>query len=75
MVVLREYFNENAIKIWSLTIIPTEVTGINSTTMDDGRKMEIKETYDINGRKTAGLQRGLNIIKLGDGTTRKVIVK
>ena len=49
MVVLREYFNENAIKIWSLTIIPTEVTGINSTTMDDGRKMEIKETYDING--------------------------
>ena len=67
--------NEDAIKIWSLTIIPTEVTDINTITMDDGRNVEIKETYDTSGRKAARLQRGLNIIKLGDGTTRKVIVK
>ena len=52
-----------------------DLSAINSITMDDGRKVEIKETYDINGRKTAGLQRGLNIIKLSDGTIKKVIVK
>lgn len=52
-----------------------DLSGINTITMDDGTEMEIKETYDINGKKTTGLQRGLNIVKLKDGTIRKVVIK
>lgn len=52
-----------------------DLSGINTITMDDGTEMEIKDTYDINGKKTTGLQRGLNIVKLKDGTIRKVVIK
>ena len=32
--------------------------------------------YDLNGRKlSAASQRGINILRMDDGTTRKVIVK
>lgn len=32
-------------------------------------------TYDISGRKTESLKRGINIIRMNDGTIRKVMVK
>ena len=31
--------------------------------------------YDINGRRIQNLQRGVNIIRMSDGTTRKVVIK
>lgn len=31
--------------------------------------------YDLSGRRFSGLQRGLNIIRYSDGTSRKVMVK
>ena len=39
--------------------------------------MGVTETarYDLNGRKQTTPQRGINIIRFSDGTTRKVIVK
>ena len=35
--------------------------------------MNNSELYDIQGRKVTELQKGLNIIRYSDGTTRKVI--
>ena len=39
------------------------------------RQPTIADCYDLNGRRISQQQRGLNIIKMSDGTTRKVIVK
>lgn len=39
-----------------------------------GRKAEAV-CYDLQGRKIAEPQRGINIIRMSDGTTRKVMVK
>jgi hypothetical protein len=36
---------------------------------------DISTIYDLNGYRISSLQRGINIIRLSDGTTRKVIVK
>lgn len=33
------------------------------------------EWYNLNGRKLAAPQKGINIIRMSDGTTRKVLVK
>ena len=52
-----------------------DLSSINTITMDDGSEQEIIATYDLNGRKTTGLQRGMNIVKFGNGKTKKVMVK
>lgn len=31
------------------------------------------ETYDLNGRRSQGMRRGLNIVRMSDGTWRKVV--
>ncbi|MBO7581034.1 MAG: hypothetical protein J6T38_05885 [Bacteroidaceae bacterium] len=59
----------------TFTVTIADPSGINAITMDDGTEMEIKETYDIDGKKTTGLQRGMNIVKLKNGTLFKVVVK
>lgn len=59
----------------TFTVTIADPSGINAITMDGGTEMEIKETFDINGKKTTGLQRGLNIVKLKNGTLFKVVVK
>ena len=45
----------------------------------DGVKADAEATevgrYDLSGRKLAGLQKGINIIRYSDGTARKVLVK
>lgn len=35
----------------------------------------VVEIYDLSGRCISQLQRGLNIVKMSDGTTKKIIVK
>ena len=52
-----------------------DLSSVNNITMDDGSKQQIVATYDLNGRKTTGLQRGMNIVKLKNGDTKKVVVK
>lgn len=46
-------------------------TGIRSA----GIEAQAMEAYDLSGRKQSGLQRGLNVVRMTDGTTKKVIVK
>ena len=52
-----------------------DLSSVNNITMDDGSKQQIVATYDLNGRRTTGLQRGMNIVKMKNGDTKKVVVK
>jgi len=48
-------------------------TGIAAQQM--GKDVKVVDAYQLNGQKRNGVQRGLNIIRMSDGTTRKVVVK
>ena len=50
----------------------TSATGLSSVEQDDEMMFQI---YDINGMKRKQPQKGINIIRNSDGTTRKVLVK
>lgn len=50
-------------------------TGIQGVLPDGSSNAEMKTIYDAQGRKTNELQPGVNIIRMSDGTTKKVIVK
>jgi len=52
----------------------TTGTGINTIT-DNADVPTIDATYTINGTKIKSQQKGLNIIRFSDGTTRKTILK
>ena len=54
----NEMAHYEALGIKDELVVPTLSTGI---------------TYDLNGRKHNGLRPGLNIIKMSDGCTRKLI--
>ena len=47
----------------------TAITSVQST------KTDIKDIYDLNGRQQSKTQRGVNIIRFNNGTTKKVMVK
>lgn len=49
------------------------VTGIQTVTDQKAKVME--GIYNINGMRQQSLRRGLNIVVMGDGTVRKVMVK
>jgi hypothetical protein len=52
-----------------------DLTAINSVYADAEKKGEVIGIYDLNGTKKQSMQRGLNIIRMSDGTTKKVMVK
>ncbi len=54
--------------------IPVKVnsTGISGTQAD---KVKVTKTYTIDGRETNGTVKGINIVKMSDGTVKKVMVK
>lgn len=56
-----------------LRIATGGTTGIDSSLMDDLNN-SAAEYYNMDGTRTSGLHRGLNIIKVG-GKTRKIMVK
>lgn len=56
----------------TLTILPTS-SGIGS--VYENMNIDDVTIYAPNGTRRSTLQRGINIIKMSDGTTRKVIVK
>ena len=41
----------------------------------DNKKLIIDNVYDLNGRKQEKMNRGINIIRFKDGTTKKVMIK
>ena len=52
-----------------------EMTGIEKVNADNHSKAKDSVIYSIDGRRLNHKQRGLNIIRMSDGTTRKVMVK
>ena len=50
-----------------------DMTGIEAVTAESVGNADITDIYDLNGRRRDALQPGVNIVKMSDGTTRKVI--
>ena len=58
---------------WSnfVNVVALEGTGIEGNPMDNAPRVDA--VYDIDGRRTDSMKRGLNIVRMSDGTTRKVM--
>ena len=52
----------------------SDVTAIRNVN-DEIKNGEIIDIYDLKGRKIESLQRGINIVRMSNGTTKKIIVK
>ena len=55
-------------------IIETELGAIHTVTAD-GKDAEVVARYDIYGRQLYAPTHGINILKMADGTAKKVLVK
>ncbi|MCH5307767.1 MAG: leucine-rich repeat domain-containing protein [Prevotella sp.] len=55
-------------------IIEGTLSTIDATLMNSGERT-IKEAYDLCGKQFSQPQRGLSIVKMSDGTTKKVVVE
>ncbi len=55
--------------------IDNDVTGIEAVAAESVGKADITDIYDLNGRRRDALQSGVNIVKMSDGTTKKVVAK
>ena len=51
------------------------ITGIDHLTPDNLTPDNLTAIYDITGRRVSEAKRGVNIVRMKDGTTRKVIIK
>ena len=59
---------------WKEFFFIEEATGIKGITGDNtSNKATITSSYDLNGKQFSQPQKGLNILKMSDGTTRKVV--
>lgn len=68
-----EYAYSNVrVLTFSKTKTPTGITATPTPTPTDEGSVQI---FDIQGRRLNNPKRGMNIIRLEDGTTRKVIIK
>ena len=50
-----------------------DMTGIETVAAEGVSNADITDIYDLNGRRRTTIQPGVNIVKMSDGTTRKVI--
>ena len=53
-------------------LVKPYTTGISGTQAD---KVKVMKSYTIDGRETNGTVKGINIVKMSDGTVKKVMVK
>ena len=58
---------------WSsfVNVVALEDAGIEGNPTDNAPRVDA--VYDIDGRRTDSMKRGLNIVRMSDGTTRKVM--
>ena len=54
---------------------PSIVEAIPSVSVEKGGSAQVQARYTIDGRRIEAPQSGVNIVKMSDGTVRKVIVK
>ena len=69
----RYIFDANGNKAKTVVFGDKDATGIEAVEIDNDA--EVKAIYDAAGRETTTAKRGLNIIRMSDGTVRKVMVK
>ncbi len=55
--------------------IDNDMTGIETVAAESVSNADITAIYDLNGRRRNALQPGINIVKMSDGTTKKVLAK
>ena len=53
------------------TILPLGSSGIESHTI--GTVADVKAVYGLDGKRCDGMKSGMNIIRMSDGTTRKIV--
>jgi hypothetical protein len=54
-----------------ITIYGSYTTGVGAITLQEDAVMYLS----VDGKRHTGLQKGLNIVRMRDGTTKKVVVK
>ena len=66
--------NWSVIDVYNNDYVPT---GIEEITTDDNANTEVVPVaiYDLAGRRISQMQRGINIVRMSNGTTKKVLVK
>ena len=60
---------------WKEFFFIDEATKINDVTTESFDKQNVREIYDLQGKKHDSLLPGLNIIRMNDGTIKKIVVK
>ena len=70
---IETYKNAEQWRNFGNIVALTDPSGIESTTAS--QQPTIVERYTIDGKRINQPQRGLNIIKMSDGTIKKVVVK
>ena len=63
-----------SLRLANIFVYDKDVTAVSSASMDSAKKT-IDFTTNIAGQRTSGMQKGINIIKMNDGSVKKVIVK
>ena len=53
------------------TILPLGSSGIESNTI--GTVADVEAVYGLDGKRCEGMKSGMNIIRMSDGTTRKIV--
>ena len=53
------------------TILPIVSSGIESNTI--GTVAEVEAVYGLDGKRCNSMESGINIIRMSDGTTRKIM--
>ena len=59
-------------KFGAIEVIPGDNTAVSSV---QGANGKVLDCYDMNGQKQSQLHKGLNIVRMSDGTVKKVMIK
>ena len=71
---IQQYQNH---AVWGefFQIVPIDDSSAINDIYSEGNRPEIEAIYDLNGQRQPALRPGINIIKMNDGTIKKVMVK
>ncbi len=54
---------------------PSQLSGIEAVNQDTPQESSVTSRYSVSGKQLTTPQHGINIIRMSDGTTRKVVVR
>ena len=71
----RAYLKSNGSEVKAINLFNDEPTGINSVTEGAFDFSNIEGVYNVSGAKIGRMQKGMNVVRMKDGSVRKVLVK